>query len=78
MGLSIQARLQNARIADHVPGVGPLVLLPELQDRQAADAPVFRLYLVDGDEGGLQKLAEHLQQEVADPFDQSRLLLSRG
>src|SRR5688500_12428393 len=51
-----------------------ILLAPRL-DRQSADAPVFLVDLVDHDEGPVHRLVQHLEQQLADPLDQVRLLL---
>src|SRR4249920_2187265 len=45
-------------------------LLAELKHRQTAPTPVLQLDLLDHHEGGVERLAQHIQQELADTGDE--------
>ena len=49
--------------------------LAELGDRQAAPTPVLQLDLLDHDESGVERLVQHVEQELADACDERRLLI---
>jgi DNA-binding transcriptional LysR family regulator len=60
---------------DGRPGLGLGVLrrgqgLAVVRDGQAAPAPVLELHLLDGDEGRVERLAQHVEQQLADALDQ--------
>src|SRR3546814_14477272 len=51
------------------------VQLAALGHRQAAPAPVLQLDLLDDDEGGVERLVQHVEQELADAGNELCLLL---
>src|SRR5262245_58225636 len=52
-------------------------LASELEHRQTAPTPVVDVDFLDEDEGRLQRLVQHVQQELAGTLDEGRLLLGR-
>jgi hypothetical protein len=51
--------------------------LAELGDGQAAPTPVLQLDLLDHDESGVERLVQHVEQELADARDERSLLFGR-
>src|SRR3954454_3726207 len=49
--------------------------LAELGGRQAAPTPVLQLDFLDHDESGVERLVQHVEQELADACDERRLLI---
>ena len=58
-------------------GAALFLLLPDLRDRHAADAPVVRVHFIDGDDRGGLILSEHIVEQIRRPLDEPALLLRR-
>src|SRR5882724_3386165 len=52
-------------------------LPPPFFDRQAADAPIFHLDFVDDNKRRVERLVQHIAQQLADTLDERGLLLPR-